>query len=81
LLNRVKSFVPRRDWLKKVRAPVHEPSYEASLSHFVSAVRGEAPLGCDLMDGYESMAAIAAAEESASGGGFITCDRRIPVGL
>jgi predicted dehydrogenase len=60
---------------------VHEPSYEASLSHFVSAVRGEAPLGCDLMDGYESMAAIAAAEESASGGGFITCDRRIPVGL
>ncbi len=79
LLNRVKSFIPGPSWLKKVRAPVHEPSYEASLSHFASAIRGEVQLECDLMDGYQSMAAIAAAEESAKAGGFIACERRSPV--
>lgn len=79
LLNRVKSFVPRPGWLKKVRAPAHEPSYEASLSAFVSAVREEARLECDLMDGYASIAAIAAAEESARAGGFIACERGVPV--
>ena len=29
LFNRVKSFVPGPGWLAKVRAPLHEPSYEA----------------------------------------------------
>jgi predicted dehydrogenase len=79
LLNRIKSFIPGTGWLRKLRAPAHEPSYQASLAHFVSAVRGDAPLACDLMDGYESMVAIAAAEESARVGGFIACERRIPV--
>jgi hypothetical protein len=30
------------------------------------------------MDGYEALAAITAAEESARSGTFVTCDRRIP---
>jgi len=79
LLNRVRSFVPGLGWLRKVRAPLHEPSYETSLSHFVSAVRGEARLECDLMDGYESMGVIAAAEESARAGRLMACERGIPV--
>jgi myo-inositol 2-dehydrogenase/D-chiro-inositol 1-dehydrogenase len=79
LLNRVKSFAPGPGWLAKVRAPLHEPSYEASLCQFVSAVRGEAPPECDLMDGYESIAVIAGAEESARIGGFIACERGVPV--
>ena len=79
LLNRVRSFIPGAGWLKKVRAPVHEPSYEASLSHFVSAVRGQARLECDLMDGLESIGVIAAAEESARVGRFIAIERGIPV--
>jgi predicted dehydrogenase len=79
LFNRIKSFVPGPGWLTKVRAPLHEPSYEASLSHFISAVRGEARIECDLMDGYESIGVIAAAEESARAGGFMPCERGIPV--
>jgi myo-inositol 2-dehydrogenase/D-chiro-inositol 1-dehydrogenase len=79
LLNRIKSFVPGPGWLEKVRAPLHEPSYEASLAHFVSAVRGEARLEYDLMDGYESIGVIAAAEESARVGGFIAFERGVPV--
>jgi predicted dehydrogenase len=81
LLNRIKSVAPGPGWLQKARAPTHEPSYQASLSHFVSAIRGEARLECDLMDGYESAAAIAAAEESARAGRFIVCERGIPVGF
>lgn len=77
LLNRIMSFVPGPGWLKKVRAPAHEPSYEASLAHFVAAVRGESRLECDLMDGYESIGIIAAAEESARSGRFISCE--VPV--
>ena len=79
LLNRVGSFVPGSGWLRKVRAPLHEPCYEASLAHFISVIRGEAPLECDLLDGYESIAVIAAAEESARAGTFVACERGIPV--
>jgi len=81
LFNRTMSFVPASGWLKKLRAPLHEPSYEASLSHFVGAIRGEGPLEFDLMDGYESAAAIATAEESARTGRLIPCERRIAVGF
>jgi predicted dehydrogenase len=81
LFNRTMSFVPASGWLKKIRAPLHEPSYEASLSHFVRAIRGEGPLEFDLMDGYESAAAIAAAEESARTGLLMPCERRIAVGF
>ena len=75
------SFVPRSGWLKKMRAPLHERSYELSLSHFVNAVRGERPLEFDLMDGFKSAAAIAAAEESARTGRVTACERRIAVGF
>jgi len=81
LLQRVNSFVPKAGWLKKLRAPAHEPSYAEALSHFVSAVRGEVSLECNLIDGYESMAVIASAEESARSGGFIACERSIPADL
>jgi predicted dehydrogenase len=81
LLNRVMSFVPQPSWLAKLRAPLHEPSYQASLAHFVCAIRGEARLECDLLDGYASMAAIAAAQESARVGGFIACERGVSVEL
>jgi len=81
LFNRAMSFVPASGWLKKIRAPLHEPSYEASLSHFVRAIRGDGPVEFDLMDGYESAAAIAAAEESAGTGRLIPCERKIAVGF
>jgi len=81
LSNRVRSFVPRRGWIKKVRAPIHEPSYEASVAHFASAIRGHESPEYDLMDGYKSVMAIAAAEQSAGGAGFVACDRTIALGL
>jgi predicted dehydrogenase len=77
LFNRMRSFAPRRDWLTKVGAPIHEPSYQASLSHFISAIRGNGSVEYDLMDGYKSIAAIAAAEESASSGRLIECDKTL----
>ena len=77
LLNRIKSFVPGPGWLRKLRAPAHEPSYKASLSDFVAAVRGKTRIKCDLMDGYESIAVITAAEESARSGRFVSCE--VPV--
>lgn len=81
LFNRVMSFVPAFGWFKKIRAPLYEPSYEASLSHFVRAIYGEGRVQFDLMDGYESAAAIAAAEESAGTGRLIPCERGIAVGF
>ena len=54
------------------------PTRRLSLISFPPCA-GEARLECDLMDGYESIAVIAAAEESARVGGFIACERRVPV--
>jgi predicted dehydrogenase len=46
-------------------APDREPSYRAALSHFFECIRlGRTPCP-DLLDGYRSLAVVAAAEESA----------------
>ncbi|MBC7805434.1 MAG: Gfo/Idh/MocA family oxidoreductase, partial [Akkermansiaceae bacterium] len=53
--------------LRKRAMPGHEPSFTASLTQFVAAIRGDAKLGSypDLEDGYRSLEIVAAAEESA----------------
>ncbi|MDT7541867.1 MAG: myo-inositol 2-dehydrogenase / D-chiro-inositol 1-dehydrogenase [Acidobacteriota bacterium] len=61
----LKSLSGSRYLLEKMRAPLHEPSYRAALSRFVSAAQTNAQLGPDLFDGYQSLALIEAAEESA----------------
>ncbi|HEX8648026.1 MAG TPA: Gfo/Idh/MocA family oxidoreductase [Thermoleophilaceae bacterium] len=52
----------------RTRAPACEPSYPLALERFVAAVRGEAAAEPDLLDGYRSLAVVAAAMESARTG-------------
>jgi predicted dehydrogenase len=52
--------------LKKLRAPLREPSFVAALTAFVTAARaGATRTTPDLDDGYRSLAVVCAAEESA----------------
>ncbi|MBW1742412.1 MAG: Gfo/Idh/MocA family oxidoreductase [Deltaproteobacteria bacterium] len=52
-------------FVKRLRAPMNEPSFARALAHFVGAVRGEHKASPDLFDGYRSQTVIEAAEESA----------------
>jgi myo-inositol 2-dehydrogenase / D-chiro-inositol 1-dehydrogenase len=54
--------------MKKFRTPTWEPSFAAALAHFVHAARTGTPASPDLMDGYQSLTVIAAAEQSAQTG-------------
>jgi predicted dehydrogenase len=51
--------------LEKRRTPGHEPSHRQALALFAHAARENRPAKPDLQDGYESLAVLAAAEESA----------------
>jgi predicted dehydrogenase len=53
---------------RKLRSPMHEPSYEKALQNFVNACGSGQQVSPDLMDGYESLLLIKAAEESAASG-------------
>lgn len=61
-----------RAGIKKLLAPGCEPSFATALAHFVHAARNGTPASPDLMDGYQSLAVIAAAEESARTGCRVT---------
>lgn len=52
----------------KVRGPAYLASYRAALGHFVARARAGQPATPDLLDGYRSLALVAAAEEAARGG-------------
>jgi predicted dehydrogenase len=52
----------------RTRAPACEPSYPLALERFAAAVRGELPAEPDLLDGFRSLAVVAAAMESARTG-------------
>jgi len=54
-------------WEKR-RAPGREPSFRAALAHFVEAIREGGPPSPSFQDGYLSLLAVLAAEESASSG-------------
>lgn len=54
--------------LEKHRAPAGEPSFRTALTHFVEAVLEKRPGKPDFRDGYLSLAAVLAAEESARSG-------------
>jgi len=60
-----------REWgalpyaLRKMRAPLHDPSFPAALEAFVDAVRNRAPVHPTLDDGARAIAVIDAAERSA----------------
>jgi predicted dehydrogenase len=55
-------------WLERRRAPANEPSYRTALACFVEAARTGRPAAPDLLDGYRSLAVVAAAEQSARTG-------------
>ncbi len=57
---------------QKLRSPWHEPSYREALTKFISAVRAHGRILPDLLDGYHSLEAIIAAEESALTGRAVT---------
>ena len=51
--------------VRRIRAPWGQPSFETALKHFVGAVRDGRPASPDFFDGWQSLAVILAAEESA----------------
>lgn len=63
-----------REWsalpyaLRKMRAPLHDPSFPAALEAFVDAVQNRTPVHPDLDDGLRAVAIIDAAERSARSG-------------
>ena len=68
-LRRLLESVPRSQFaLRKLRAPSHEPSYAAALAHFVRAAQTGRQASPNFEDGFHSLAAIIAAEESARTG-------------
>ena len=64
------AWLPRsRFAISKLFAQANEPSFAAALAHFVMAARNGGPASPDFDDGFQSLAVIIAAEESARTGG------------
>ncbi len=55
-------------FVQRLRAEANEPSFAAALAHFLGAIRGRHRACPDFVDGYRSLAVVAAAEESARTG-------------
>jgi predicted dehydrogenase len=65
-LRQMLALFPRSSFaIKKILSQGNEPSFAAALRHFVDAVRSNTQAFPDLADGFESLAVIIAAEESA----------------
>jgi myo-inositol 2-dehydrogenase / D-chiro-inositol 1-dehydrogenase len=63
------AWLPRsRFAISKLFAQANEPSFAAALAHFVTAARNGSPASPDFEDGFQSLAVIIAAEESARTG-------------
>ena len=63
------AWLPRsRFAISKLFAQANEPSFAAALAHFVTAARNGSPTAPDFDDGFQSLAVIIAAEESARTG-------------
>lgn len=58
--------------MRKLFAQANEPSFAAALAHFVTAARNGRPASPDFDDGFQSLAVIIAAEESARTGQPVT---------
>lgn len=72
LRSRLKSLGHSRYLLEKYLAPGREPSFRTALAHFVGAVREKRPRKPDFRDGYLSLAAVLAAEDSARSGRVVS---------
>jgi predicted dehydrogenase len=67
--SRAVAWLPRsRFAISKLFAQANEPSFAAALAHFVTAARNGGPASPDFDDGFQSLAVIIAAEESARTG-------------
>jgi len=67
--SRAVAWLPRsRFAISKLFAQANEPSFGAALAHFVTAARNGGPASPDFDDGFQSLAVIIAAEESARTG-------------
>ncbi len=64
LTNRIKSLVPGRDLLEKLRSPWHEPAFPRALAAFVEAVASGRKRSPDVEDGWRALQVILAAEEA-----------------
>lgn len=72
LTGSIRSLLGSPNIKDKLLAPGREPSFEAAISHFVSAVRGVEKARPDLLDGYKCLTVLEAAEESARTGSAIS---------
>lgn len=57
--------------IERRRAPARDPTFGHALTRFVAAVREGGPASPDFEDGYRSLTAVLAAEESARTGGVV----------
>lgn len=73
LVGALGSVLPRPRLLRKLRAPLHEPSFRIALEDFLAAVRGQEPRGADLAEGARCLAVVLAAEASAREGATVAC--------
>jgi predicted dehydrogenase len=69
----VKEPLPCWGWLKKLRSPLHEPSYPAAMARFAARVRGSADEYPDVEDGLRCQEVLEAAEESSRTGMVVRC--------
>jgi myo-inositol 2-dehydrogenase/D-chiro-inositol 1-dehydrogenase len=60
--------------LRKLRSPMHDPSFPAAISAFVHAVASRTPATPSFDDGLRALAVVEAAEESARSGRAIRLD-------
>jgi predicted dehydrogenase len=60
--------------IRKLRSPMHDPSFPAAMSAFVQAIAGGTPATPTLTDGLETIATVEAAEQSARSGRLVSLD-------
>jgi len=60
--------------VRKLRSPMHDPSFPLAMEAFVRAVEQRTPVNPSLRDGLRALAVIEAAEQSASSGRVIELD-------
>jgi len=60
--------------IRKLRSPMHDPSFPSAMSAFVQAITDRTPATPSLTDGLRTIAVVEAAEQSARSGRLITVD-------
>ena len=63
--------------IRKLRSPMHDPSFPSAMSAFVQAITDRTPATPSLTDGLRTIAVVEAAEQSARSGRLVAVDAPI----